>query len=912
MAGDGRASSQPPVALQLDAPHLVKSDGKLLIEQGKTLYDAGRFAEAVQVLQQAAQAYKQQGDNLKLAATFSNLSLAYQQLGDWPAAQTAIKTSLELLPSQKNEQTLQILAQTLDIQGRLQLAMGNTEKALATWQQTAEIYQQIKNPIGEVRSQINQAQAWRNQGFYRRAVQILLAVKQKLQVQPDSREKAVGLRSLGDALMVIGDLAESRTVLEQSLDIAQRLQLPGEMGASLLSLGNNARADSSRAKSLGNNTRAKQEVTAAITYYQQIAPSALPLTKIQAQLNQLSLLIDNQQLSEAQNLIPSIPVHLNQLPPSRAAIYAQINYAQSLMRLSNRQEGKGTEQCGLLFETLREGLCPKVQSRGNLRSDFSPSKAIMEREKAKDSTLSPTPQSPIPNPQQIAQLLANIIQQARSLGDQQAEAYGLLSLGNLYENNQQWQEAQRITQQGLVLAQMSNAADISYRLEWQLGRLLWAQNDLNGAITAYDAAVDTLKSLRGDLVAVNQDVQFNFRDSVEPVYRQSVELLLQSPVGQLDEKILDKARQRIEALQLAELDNFFREACLKGESVLIDQVVDQDNPTTAILYPIILPQRLQVIVKIPNQPLKHYSVNVNQSEVDKVLTELRKNLINPTTTNVIKTQSQQVYNWLLRPIESELAASQVKTLVFVLDGALRNLPMAVLYDGEKYLIEKYAIALSVGLQLLDPKPLQRQELRALTAGLTQPPEGFPNFAPLPAIKSEVDLIASAGVSTTSLLDQQFTREALEKEVNAVSFNVVHLATHGQFSSVAEETFILANDGPIKVKEFDNLLRNREETSPGAIELLVLSACQTAVGDNRAALGLAGAAVRAGARSTVASLWQIDDESTALFVGEFYRQLKNNNMTKAEALQLAQLKLLRHPNYQAPSFWSAYVLIGNWL
>ncbi len=141
---------------------------------------------------------------------------------------------------------------------------------------------------------------------------------------------------------------------------------------------------------------------------------------------------------------------------------------------------------------------------------------------------------------------------------------------------------------------------------------------------------------------------------------------------------------------------------------------------------------------------------------------------------------------------------------------------------------------------------------------------------------------------------------------------MHLATHGQFSSIAEETFILANDGPIKVKEFDNLLRNQEQTRTRPIELLVLSACQTAVGDNRAALGLAGAAVRAGARSTVASLWQIDDESTALFVGEFYRELRNNKITKAEALQLAQLKLLRHPNYQAPSFWSAYVLIGNWL
>jgi CHAT domain-containing protein len=92
---------------------------------------------------------------------------------------------------------------------------------------------------------------------------------------------------------------------------------------------------------------------------------------------------------------------------------------------------------------------------------------------------------------------------------------------------------------------------------------------------------------------------------------------------------------------------------------------------------------------------------------------------------------------------------------------------------------------------------------------------------------------------------------------------------------------------------------------------VLSACQTAAGDKRAALGLAGTAIRAGARSTIASLWQIDDESTAMFVGDFYKELRKG-ISKAQALRNAQLKILQHPNYKAPSYWSAYVLIGNWL
>jgi CHAT domain-containing protein len=397
---------------------------------------------------------------------------------------------------------------------------------------------------------------------------------------------------------------------------------------------------------------------------------------------------------------------------------------------------------------------------------------------------------------------------------------------------------------------------------------------------------------------------------VEPVYRQSVQLLLQSQHGKTDEKILEKARQRIEALQLAELDDFFREACLQGQRITLDQVVDKgDRSDAAIIYPIILPEQLQVIVKIPNQPLKNYGNKISQTKVEELLVELRKNLVNPTATKTVQAQSQQVYNWLLQPIESELEKSGVKTLVFVLDGVLRNIPMSALYDGKQYLVEKYAVALSVGLQLLDPKPLLKQKLVALTAGLTQPPPGFPKFAPLLGIKSEFDSITKAGVSTTRLLDGDFKKKNLETEISETSFNIVHLATHGQFSSRFEDTFILDFDGQINVKDFDTLFRNQNKS---IVELLVLSACQTATGDTRAALGLAGAAVRAGARSTIASLWQIDDKSTAMFVSGFYQELKSGNITKAEAVHRAQLKLLKHPNYKAPSFWSSYVLIGNWL
>ncbi|MEH2400815.1 CHAT domain-containing protein [Nostoc sp.] len=830
----------------------VAADPASLLEQGQILYKAGNFAKAVEVLQQAVQASKQQGDSLSLAVTLSNLSLAYQQLGAWIQAQQEITESLNLLKGlDENQNRQKIFAQSLDIQGRLQLTMGQAEAALETWRQTEKIYRQAHDQSGVVRSLINQAQALRSQGLYPRAVKTLEEVSQTLKSQPDSREKTVSLRSLGDALLVVGNLEKSHQALEESLMIAQRLQSSTDIAASLFSLGNHARK--------------KQDNIQAIAYYQRtVTASPSPLTKVQAQLNQLSLLIGDQRWAEVHTLSPLIESQLDQLPLSRASIYAQINYSQSILK-------------------IKSGVLPT--SSQNYYSGFS----------IKDSTV----------------LLARAIQQSRSLGDKRAEAYALKSLGGLYEETGQWSKAQDLTLQGLALAQSSNAPEIIYTLEWQLGRLLRAQKDINGAIRAYDLAVETLQSLRRDLIVsnvVNQDVQFTFRDSVEPVYRESVELLLKSQKEKSDEKILEKARERIEALQLAELDNFFQEACLQGQRVALDQVVEKENATAAILYPIILQKELQVIVKIPKQPLQSYTTQISRPEVEELLVELQKNLVDPTATKAVQTHSHQVYNWLLKPIESELQKSRVDTLVFVLDGPLRNLPMAALYDGKKYLVEKYAIALSVGLQLLSPKPLVKQQLRALTAGLTKPPPGF-NFAPLLAIESEFDGISKAGISTTSLLDKDFKKKNLESKIGAAPFNIVHLATHGQFSSRLEDTFILDFDGEINVKDFDTLFSSQGKT---IVELLVLSACQTATGDKRAALGLAGAAVRAGARSTIASLWQIDDESTAMFVSAFYQKLNSGKITKAKAVHLAQLQLLNHPNYRAPSFWSAYVLIGNWL
>lgn len=823
-----------------------------LEQQAQQLYEAGQFAQATQLLKQAIADSTNLKDELGQARRLRNLALAYQQLGEMGNANEAIKDSLNRLQTTQNlgntTQRTQLLAQALDVQGKLQLYSGQSEQALDTWKQAADNYQKIGDLIGITRSKINQAQALQTLGLYSQSIRTLTEVRGTLQEQPDSLLKAKGLQSLGEALRVVGDLNQSQKVLQESLVVAEKLQARDSMAATLISLGNTAKL--------------LKQTQAALGFYQRAATeSPSPTTQIQAQLNQLRLLIDQKQWPDAYALAPKIKSGLTSLPPSRMTIYAQINLAESLMKLGNREWRMGN---------------------GEKSSQF-------------------------PIPSDIAPLLATAVQQARSLGDLRAEAYALGSLGGVYEKNQQLDNAQQLTEQALMKAQTINAADIAYQWQWQLGRILKVRGNQAAATATYTEAVKTLKSLRSDLVTISSDVQFSFRESVEPIYRELVGLLLDTSSKGISQKSLIQAREVIESLQLAELDNFFRDACIDAKPAQIDQI----DKSAAVFYPIILSDRLEVILALPGQDLRHYATALPKEKIERTLKSLLDAVLVPslqlTLENFLE-PSQQVYDWLIRPVEAELAASGVKTLVFVPDGAIRNIPLSALYDGKEYLVQKYSVAIAPGLQLVDPQPLKRQKLQVLAFGLTEARQDFP---PLPNVQGELDRI-KAEVESRVLFNESFTDSNFKEAIKRYPFPVVHLATHGEFSSEATNTFVLTWDDRVTAQDFTNLLGIEQGNRTRPIELLVLSACQTAEGDDRAALGLAGVAVRAGARSTLASLWFVSDEATSLLMTEFYRELSNTQETKAEVLRRAQAAVLQNEQFSHPYFWSAFILVGNWL
>ncbi|MEO0834774.1 MAG: CHAT domain-containing protein, partial [Cyanobacteria bacterium J06642_3] len=510
----------------------------------------------------------------------------------------------------------------------------------------------------------------------------------------------------------------------------------------------------------------------------------------------------------------------------------------------------------------------------------------------------------IPNNLEIEKFLEEVIEQAKAINYAKASSYALGLQGKIREQLKDWLQAQKYSTNALAIAQGINAPEVSYLWQWQLGRINQALGDRTTAINFYVQAIELLKSLSRDLVTINSDIQYSFRDGVEPVYRELVSLLLETDSKiEISQADLERARKVIESLQLAELNNFFQEACLEAKIVDIDRL----DPQAAVIYPIILDDRLEVILSLPNQPLKHYASEIPQQQLKATIAQFRQEIVVRSRRDFYRPASK-LYDLLIRPAQEDLLKNQVKTLVFIPNGIFGNIPLGALYDGERFLIEDYSIALTPGLQLFNPQPLEPKKLNAIVAGLSK---GIKGFSALNYVNFELEEIESQ-IDSTVLLNQNFTTKTLKEEIEFDDHPVVHIATHGQFSSSLKDTFLLAWNEKININELNRILQTRNSNQDRAIELLVLSACETASGDQRAALGLAGMALRAGARSTLATLWSVNDRATAKLMSNFYGQLAQQQVPKAEAVRQAQLSLLRDRTYQHPFYWAPYVLLGNWL
>jgi CHAT domain-containing protein len=466
-------------------------------------------------------------------------------------------------------------------------------------------------------------------------------------------------------------------------------------------------------------------------------------------------------------------------------------------------------------------------------------------------------------------------------------------------------DAAQLTDRALLAAQQVPAPDLSFRLEWQQARLAKQQGQATRALASYRQAIADLESIRQDIPVEYRGGKSSYRMTLGPLYTEFTDLLLRQASADPAEApaLIREARDTVEKLKASELQDYFRDSCVANFEAQ-HRSIDTIAPGAAVLYPISLPDRVELLVSF-GQEQRQFTIPVSEAALAGEVQRFRE-LLEKRTTNEYLVPARQLYDQLIRPIEPVLAAHRIDTLVIVPDQVLRVVPFAALQDGRHFLIERYATAIAPSMHLIDPKPLAAGPGVALVLGVSQSVQGFVDLPNVPREVASVHQIEGG----KTLLDASFSRARFASELKTTPYNIVHIASHGQFGTDPSRTFVLSYDAPLTMNDLETDIKYGEHRD-NPLELLVLSACETASGDDRAALGLAGVALKAGARSALASLWYVSDQAAGALVTDFYRGLQSG-LSKAHALQAAQRRLIAGQRYAHPAYWAPFLLIGNWL
>ena len=497
---------------------------------------------------------------------------------------------------------------------------------------------------------------------------------------------------------------------------------------------------------------------------------------------------------------------------------------------------------------------------------------------------------------------------AEQIGNNWLAAKLLLLEAGYYEYAQLYEDALRLVEKAVFHSQLINDNNLVYQIEWKVARINEHLANDGEAATFYRRAIETVQPIRHVLYQ-NPAHPSSQETKQDNIYLEFADLLLRnaSNTNQAGTKmeLLLEARNVLERQKSEELQDYFKNQCVveaQSKTIGIDQAIDNN---TAVIYPVLLPDRTELLVSYNNK-IDQYVVDRSERYVTEQVRNLRLKLEKKRTRDYLP-YAKELYQILISPIEADLAQQGVNMLVFIPGQSLRTIPISVLHDGNQFLIDKFAVATTPGLSLTDPRPLKRKNMKVLLTGLSEPVQGYP---PLDYVQGELEHIQDL-YGATLLMNKSFDNANISNELQDTNYTVAHFASHAEFSGDVRNSFILTFDDRLSVSQLGQYVSiGQYKNKP--IELLTLSACNTAAGDDRAALGLAGVAVQSGARSALASLWAINDKASSMLVTEFYRQLQDEQVTKAEALQRAQLKLMENVRYRHPGYWSPFLLIGNWL
>ena len=612
---------------------------------------------------------------------------------------TATEKSLQQIFSQINtiknsENYNKIYNFVLEIQGQLELEQGKTEIALQTWRESSNRAYERGDLDRFIYAKSKQIEILQTLGLYAQTRPILEELATKLAIAPDNLTTAQAWKSLANISVKLGNFKQATNYIEKALQIAKSKDDREVIADILSSQGNIEYLKYRRQFDLGNRlSPSLSDIDQYIKYYRESASlTANESLQITAKLGQLSFLtyvyqklaldennrrLSNNILVQIDELINTIEPQINNFPLRKKIISQRLNLSDKLIQLKPKK-----------YQAI------------------------------------------------ILSQLTKVIQESEQLNYQRGKSEALGKLGRIYQLSGQLSEATQLTQQALYLSETIQAPELTYQWQWQLGRIYQQTNQRQKAIAAYTGAVYNLKSLRRELLGINSELEFNFRENIEPVYRELVDIILQGNPNEAEVKL---ARQTIDDLQIAELDNYFQEACLNVQENKLEDIIDNQ---TAIIYPILLNNRIEVIVSWQGKT-KHYTHIIEQNQIENKIQTLVIDLNNIATQTPLNQSLQELYNYILQPISSELALAQIENLVFIPDGALKNIPFSALYDGQQYLIENYNVSIAPSLNLVELETVAQKENKALLAGLgTENPnnEETAFFDPLVNVETELNSI----------------------------------------------------------------------------------------------------------------------------------------------------------------------------
>jgi CHAT domain-containing protein/Tfp pilus assembly protein PilF len=895
--GDGdQQQKQQAIAKYLEALPVFKAMGRTyweavsLREVGNIYIDLGQYAEAINYHQQGLALYKQLANPKELARMLNSIGKSHEKLGDlrsaiafYEQARSARKSISDPLGEGR---TLHNFGYAYDTLGQPQEALGFYEQALKIWREQG-------NRKEEGNTLRNVGAVYRKLSDYAKALQFYqqaLAINQEI---GDRRDEGNILNSIGLVYNNLGQPNKALDFLRRSLAIAKQRK--------------DLRAQSSILSNIGLAYRRLKEIDKALESYFQAFQLALDTGDLGSQsvtLNNLaSIAIDQKNYDDAMNFLQKALVVVRKVGDrvTEARILGNIGLVANYQGKPNQALANYQQSLQLDRQTgNRRGESITLSNMGSLMADqgrmeltiyfYKLSVNVRESIRKDIRNLSREDQNAFKQSvSDVYRGLASILlEQGRVM-----EALQVLDLLKVQELQDYLQDIKGndITAQGIELLPQ----------EQSLSKLM---TETASQANSLNNELDSLRKLPNPNDA--QQARIAEITKIQLEATQKLVSLFNSNNVQTIEKNLK---------QNAIADNLKLSAYISLQERLKSLIQTAQFPQrTALFYPLILGNRLELVLFIPDAPPIHRTVKINQTDLQSAIASFRIDLQDANSFDV-KDSAEKLYAWMIKPIADDLRKHQVQTIIYAPDGQLRYIPLAALYDGKQWLIENYAINHITAINLFRLGSQTVAKPHVIAGAFSQGKYEFNvgtqkfEFTGLPFAGKEVENLGTIIPNTTKLFNSSFQRnEIIEPNRN---YNIIHLATHAAFvSGKPEESFILLGNGDrLSLREIQNL-------KMPAVDLVVLSACQTAlggvVGGGEEILGFGYQMQRTGAKAAIASLWTVSDGGTQALMDIFYGELQKEQFSKVESLRQAQLSLIRNPKseFKHPYYWSAFILIGN--